>query len=179
MGASIITQSILGVPYFRYSIMGPKTLLKLLRPLYCLYDTVQYHVHPWAQGLRSEIAGSRSVKYTRSYEILQIEIHTYIYTYIYIMYVYVSTYTYMYIYIQIYLAADLPSPSSHQTPLLYSQWARCGAGESVLLVQTRPLGTVTSAWDCHPATKKSRPSGEQHHFIKSQASKSPNCSQLY
>ena len=33
-GASIFTNTILGVPYYTYSIMGPKTLIKLLRPRY-------------------------------------------------------------------------------------------------------------------------------------------------
>ena len=34
IGALIITHAILGVPYDSYSIMGPKTLFKYLRPLY-------------------------------------------------------------------------------------------------------------------------------------------------
>ena len=34
LGAYIITYAIVGIPYYIYSIMGTKTLLKLLRPLY-------------------------------------------------------------------------------------------------------------------------------------------------
>ena len=33
-GPLIITCTILGVPHYKYSIMGPKTLFYLLRPLY-------------------------------------------------------------------------------------------------------------------------------------------------
>ena len=33
IGASIITNTIVGVPYYSYSIVGPLTLLFLLRPL--------------------------------------------------------------------------------------------------------------------------------------------------
>ena len=32
--ASIITFAILGVPYYTYSIMGPKTIFEVLRPPY-------------------------------------------------------------------------------------------------------------------------------------------------
>ena len=31
--ALIITYTVLGVPYYNYSILGPKTLFSLLRPL--------------------------------------------------------------------------------------------------------------------------------------------------
>ena len=42
IGALIITYAIFGgVPYYIYSIMGPKTLLYLVRPL--LYITVTYY----------------------------------------------------------------------------------------------------------------------------------------
>ena len=34
VGAEIITNTVLGVPYYNYSMMGPKTLFQLLRPLY-------------------------------------------------------------------------------------------------------------------------------------------------
>ena len=49
MGAKIITNTILGVPYYNTSIMGPKTLFQLLRPLdYCVLEgsggSSAYHV---------------------------------------------------------------------------------------------------------------------------------------
>ena len=34
IGAEIITNTIVPVPYYNYSIMGPKPLFQLLRPLY-------------------------------------------------------------------------------------------------------------------------------------------------
>ena len=34
IGAVIVAYTILGVPYCTYSIVGPKTLFELLRPLY-------------------------------------------------------------------------------------------------------------------------------------------------
>ena len=34
IGALVITNTILGVPYYTYSITGPETLFSLLRPLY-------------------------------------------------------------------------------------------------------------------------------------------------
>ena len=34
IGALIISNTLVGVPYYNYSMMGPETVLRLLRPLY-------------------------------------------------------------------------------------------------------------------------------------------------
>ena len=55
MGALTITNIILGVPYYNYSIMGPKTVFQLLRPLcriLCWHSSVECSTHRtrWPQS---------------------------------------------------------------------------------------------------------------------------------
>ena len=55
LGASIITYIILGAPYYNYSILGPKTLFKLLRPLHYL---MKGHMKPLGSFVAANLSGN-------------------------------------------------------------------------------------------------------------------------